>query len=792
MGKFLPYKRSVLYTLVWGLAFLFYGHGYAQEQWKANWLTLPVQDLPDFAVLHARNTFTLTSPPTSLIIDVSAVIRYKLYVNGSYVGQGPANNDLKHYTFDSHDIAPYLRDGENVIGLTVFSLGEMNPLRYQADGIKFILRSTDENLADQLNTGHGKWKLKPNLAYSPTYRGMDFEVISYFAMGGGEKINGNHYPWEWATAATDGTGWMDPTVLHTGDPYGYTHSYGKADISLSPRDLPSMNEEKEIHPIVRKVSGTDDGIKEAWDQKKPIIIPGNSQLTLLLDQTYLTKGHVQFDFSEGKGTSVKVGYAETLFYPDRSQGHRDIIEGKKFIGLSDEYLLDGGEKRVYDQLLPRTWRYIQVQINTGEEPVIWNSYQAYKYIYPFEEVGSFKSPFALHDQIWEVGWRTALLCADETYMDCPYYEQLQYLGDTRIQALISLYVSGDDQLMKNAIRQFAHSISNEGITESRYPSSIEQYIPPYSLFLINMLHDYHMHRDDPDFVAAYLYDIAGILYWFENKIRADGLLGPMPWWSYVDTAEGFEKSSPPGFDTGGSIVMTLQLAYAIEEALILFKEYGKDHLVTHFAALSQKIKESVLEKGWDENRGLVADTEAKDHFSQHGNIFAILSNTLEEEKQAEVFHRIVSEENISRSNIYFRFYLIRAAQKIGNGDYFIQNLDTWEKMLTEGLTTFAEHEQNTRSDCHAWSASPNFEFIHTVAGIQPMEKHYRKVLIAPNPGHLQELEASTPHPLGNIKVRYNFLKKSADITLPKGLEGMFIWRENEFLLSEGRNVVRWK
>jgi len=772
-------------------ACLYSGKSIAQEQWKAHWLTLPVQEFNDFAVMQARNKFSIATPPQSLKIDVSAVIRYKLYVNGFYVGQGPANNDLKHYNYDNYDIAPYLQEGENIFGLTVFSLGEMNPLRYQSDGIKFIVRTDDEDLADLLNTGKGNWKLKVNTAYSPTYRGKDFEVISYFAMGGGERIEGSLYPWEWATYSSDESGWMDPKVLHAGDPYGYTHSYGRADISLSPRDLPPMNEEKEIAPIIRQVSGGNDEMIKAWDQKKPIHIPGHSEVTILLDQTHLTKGHVMFGFSGGKGSTVKVGYAETLFNPDRSQGHRDVIEGKDFIGLSDEYLLDGGEHRVYDQLLPRTWRYIQVRIKTGEDPLVWNSYQAHKFIYPFEEKGSFKSPFTLHDQIWEVGWRTALLCADETYMDCPYYEQLQYIGDTRIQALISLYVSGDDRLMKNAIRQFAHSISNEGITESRYPSSSEQYIPPYSLFLINMLHDYHMHRNDPEFVKAYLYDLAGILYWFENKLQADGLLGPMPWWSYVDTAEGFEMASPPGFDIGGSIVLTLQLVYAMEEALVLFKEYGKDHLVSHFEALSKKTKAVVMDKGWDETRGLIADTEDKSHFSQHANIFAILSNTLEESIQADVFNRIVRENNISQSNIYFRFYLIRAAQKTGNGDYFIRNLDTWENMLAEGLTTFAEHEQDTRSDCHAWSASPNFEFIHTVAGIQPLDKHFGKVLIAPSPGHLKEFEASTPHPLGMINVKYDFGKNAVEITLPKGLEGVYRWKGKEYVIVAGRQKVTW-
>jgi hypothetical protein len=50
-------------------------------------------------------------------------------------------------------------------------------------------------------------------------------------------------------------------------------------------------------------------------------------------------------------------------------------------------------------------------------------------------------------KIFEIGWRTARLCAMETYMDCPYYEQLQYIGDARIQALISLFNSGDEELL---------------------------------------------------------------------------------------------------------------------------------------------------------------------------------------------------------------------------------------------------------------------------------------------------------------------------------------------------------
>ena len=66
-------------------------------------------------------------------------------------------------------------------------------------------------------------------------------------------------------------------------------------------------------------------------------------------------------------------------------------------------------------------------------------------------------------------------------MDTPYCEQLQYVGDTRIQALISYAVAGDDRLARQALRAFDDSRIPEGITRSRYPSSLPQSIPTFSL-----------------------------------------------------------------------------------------------------------------------------------------------------------------------------------------------------------------------------------------------------------------------------------------------------------------------
>src|SRR6185312_8780385 len=119
-------------------------------------------------------------------------------------------------------------------------------------------------------------------------------------------------------------------------------------------------------------------------------------------------------------------------------------------------------------------------------------------------------------QIWKVGWRTAQLCAGELYFDYPYYKQLQYTGDSRIQALISLYVSGDDRLMRKAILDFHDSRTPEGLTQGRYPSNHLQIIPTFSLFWITMIHDYWMLRRDDAFVKQFLPAINEILNWFQQ------------------------------------------------------------------------------------------------------------------------------------------------------------------------------------------------------------------------------------------------------------------------------------
>src|SRR5207244_2506230 len=153
----------------------------------------------------------------------------------------------------------------------------------------------------------------------------------------------------------------------------------------------------------------------------------------------------------------------------------DLVEGRQALGIFDTFTPDGA-RRSFMPLWWRTWRYAELDIQTGAAPLILESLHVHESGYPFQQVARFISNDAQLNKIWQVGWRTALIDAHETYMDSAYWEQLQYTGDTRLQMLISYAVTGDPRLARQAIEAFAESNTEGGLEQGAYPSRSDNVI----------------------------------------------------------------------------------------------------------------------------------------------------------------------------------------------------------------------------------------------------------------------------------------------------------------------------
>jgi alpha-L-rhamnosidase len=408
---------------------------------------------------------------------------------------------------------------------------------------------------------------------------------------------------------------------------------------------------------------------------------------------------------------------------------------------------------------------------------------------------SFSSSDSTLREIWNVGWRTAQLCAGDQFYDTPYCEQLQYTGDSRIQALISLYMSGDDRLMRKSITDFYHSRTPEGLTQGRYPSKRLQIIITFSLFWISMIHDYWMNRKDDAFVKQFLPAVNEILDWYRTRIDQERkMLGPLTWWNFVDWDNFNGWRVPPGAERGNSSIITLQYAFTLNQAADLFKAFDQSAEAEELKFLATELNQSTFMSFFNTEKGLIADTPEQHTYSQHAGIWAVLSGAMPDNEIPKMMKSLIQNKSIGQVTFFYRFYLVQTLKKAGMADLYYGQLTPWREMLKLGLTTFAEKPEPTRSDCHAWSASPNYDFLATICGIMPDAPGFNKVLIKPALGDLTSAEGTMPHPKGLITVKLSRTSKEgilADIQLPEGLTGTFAWKSKLTKLHGGKQSLSY-
>jgi len=752
--------------------------------WTAHWISVPRASQFDYGVYHFRRTFDLASKPASFVVHVTADNRYQLYVNGDRVSVGPARGDLNHWRYETVDLAPRLKAGRNVLAAVVWNYSSDAPEAQITNETGFLLQGdgAPERIVD---TGKS-WKGIADKAYTAAPIPRE-ELAEYFAIGPGDKIDGAKYPWGWEQPGFDDGLWLAARVGQPGAPRDAQDAPSRW--MLEPRSIPAMEETPLRLARVRQADGIHPP-DEFPAKSGHLEIPAHAKARLLLDQSYLTTAYPELLVSQGKGSRVSLRYAESLFLPNkRDKGNRNEIEGKRFRGYGDLFLPDGGVHRLFRPLYWRTYRYVELNIETAGEPLIIEDLRGIYTGYPFERKSRFEGGPEELQKILDVGWRTARLCAHETYMDCPYYEQLQYVGDTRVQALVSLYTTGDARLMRNAIELIDSSRTAEGATYSRAPSRLQQYIPPFSLWWIGMLHDYWMYQDDPAFVRRMLPGVRAVLDFFAARQKENGSLRRVPWWNFIDWTKQWADGVPPTPTDGSSAPLDLQLLLAYRWAAEMEEALGSESVAEDDRDAEDQLRDAIRTLYWSSGRKLFADTPGGDQFSQHTNALAILADVTTGDEAKDLMEQTIEGKSLVQCSIYFRHYLHSALNKAGAGDRYVEMLGPWRTMLERGLTTWAETEDPSRSDCHAWGASPNYELFRTVLGIDSAAPGFRRVIIRPFLGKLSDAAGSIPHPKGEIRVKLslNGSQLDAKVTLPADTTGAFDWHGVKKDLIAGSN-----
>jgi len=777
--------------------------GQAQDlvssEWPARWISVPETGALDYGVYYFRKDVNLPAVPARYLVHVTGDNRYKLYVNETLVSMGPAKGDNTHWNYETVDLAPYLNGGRNVIAALVYNEGPSHPDSQISVFTGFLLQGEAES-AD-LHTD-SSWLCIQDPSYSP----ITPIVKGYYVAGPGEKVDMNCTLSGWNKADADLSAWKSAKEGPAGKPMDVMDAQDFDYHMLRASTLPQME-------------------RTPFALGQSFKVPAHSQKIVLLDNKVLTNAYLYLRMSGGKDARVKIGYAEALYVPDgegpaynltpeqlaqlpeeylsyvlspnvKGKGNRNETEGKVFIGREDVLISNGLKNQEFTTLSWRTFRYVRLLVETADEPLTIEETSGIFTGYPFTLDASLDTDRQDLKDMLEIGWRTARLCAWETYMDCPYYEQLQYLGDTRIQALVTLYNSADDRLVKNFLHLADISRSADGITKSRYPTTIPQHIQPYALSYVYALHDYMMYGKDTQYVMDLLPGAEQIMNYYSRYQLPDGRVKNLPGWNFSDWVNDKPESWHSGVMLRGAdgctSVMDLQYLYALQLMSHMEEVRGNTWLAGEYKAQAGRLAEGVKKAYWNAEKGLFANTAEQDCYSQHSNALAILCGIVEDPKA--MVKILQADESLAQCTIYYKYYLHEAYVKAGFGNDYLNWLDTWRENMAMGLTTWGEDANvyGTRSDCHAWGSSPNIEFYRTVLGIDSDAVAFKRVRIEPRLGDLKEIGGTIPHPSGSITVHYKVKGKGlqAQIELPQGVSGVFVWMGKELPLQEGINQLR--
>jgi alpha-L-rhamnosidase len=762
---------------------------YAPQKWKGSWITHPDIADSDYGVVNFRRTFELKEKPNQFIVNLTADNQYRLFVNGKFVNFGPQLSDVRHWRYETIDLASFLQVGKNVIAVEVINWGTNRFYGIMSTRTALAINGFSPN-TDAANTDGDNWKVYHNKAFRENYPNWVFakDIIGgFYASNPADSVLAEKYPWGWQNLDYDDSKWEKAKWI-----WSVSTNTTSFFWIVEPRNTPLQTSKLERFTKVARNEGVT--VSENFLKgNQPLTIPANTKASFLIDQTYVTIGYPEMKLSGGKNASIRLTYAENMFDAKRQRGNRNDLNGKIMLGIKDTYILDGGKDRMFKPLWLRTFRFIQVEIQTQSEPLILQDYYNVYWSAPLEKIANFQSDHKMYDKIMDICWRTNIICVQDNFLSDAYYEQMQYVGDTRVHALTNMYLTGNDLHFRNALIQFDYSRMHDGNLMSCYPLKGNFGHATYSLIWIDMLWDYMMHRDDRQFLARFVIGIRHVLDGFDVLIKENGIVGDTQWKYFIDWyTEGKKGGMPPNSADGNSAVVTLHYVYTLQRAAEIFNYLGKKEEAAKYTARANEIKTKVYALCFDEKKSVFAEHPEKDFYDQRANIMAVLTDAMPENKQKELISRLVQDSTLSQAGYYYRFNFFNALTKTNTGDLFDEVVKPWYQLVEKGLSTTPERPIHERSEAHPWSTAPAYAYFSVLAGITPNEIGFKSVKIAPAFGILKEMKGSYPHYLGNIEFDFKKTRNGGIegfVTLPKGLKGIFVWQGKTMNLNEGKQKV---
>ena len=757
-------------------------------RYMTNWIWTPdwtADDRLETRIVYFRKRFYLNEVPVSKQIRITADARYKLYVNGYFVQKGPQKPlDLREWFVDTADLAPYLQPGPNVVAAEVLRFPAPDHSAGTPNANDSLLRTeiphlyVEDVVPEQQPVLEGKsgWKcrvIREIRVFSENARPAPIHAQEDVAFPA--ELNG------WKKASFDDSFWPDavPKLL-------FDMPLADAPGNLVPRAIPPMAYEEKRFAAVSAVR-EGGPVRNTWQA----LIAGCGSVTVPAHSTQIVElsagaeecGYLLYAFASGRGARIATLCSECYAYPQPPvrgafgilqqppplKGDRTDAENGQLFGHTSHYTVAGcGTEETPEEYEPfwfRTFRYVQLRIETAEEALTVLDFRFRATGYPLEVHTRFTASDPSFAPIWDISLRTLRRCMHETYMDCPFYEQLQYAMDSRSEILYTYSLSADDRLARQAMEAFRRSQRPDGLVNCDAPTVGSNVIPGFSIYYLLMVHDHMMYFGDPALVRQHLPAIDGILAFFDRSLDASGLVGKIGgklmrarYWSYIDWAGKWDSGVPNAADRGtGSITMeSLLYLYGLQHAAELASFVGRDGLAEEYRIRAETLRAAIRDHCLGLYKGVpvLQDGPGVEEYSVHSQVFAILTGTFSPEEGFAALRASVGDPDLPQASVAFAFYLFRALEACCWYEKTDDLWELWRRMVRDNMTTCVENDTDARSDCHAWASLLCYEMPAVILGVRPAAPGFAKVKLAPQPGRLTEAEGDVITPRGMVHVAW--------------------------------------
>ena len=535
--------------------------------------------------------------PETCQIRITADSRYKLYVNGSFVREGPQKAlDKKEWFVDTADIGTFLTAGSNAVAVEVLRFPAPTLSAFQVRSNDSLYRTEIPHLyIEDIECGHAEddKDIKVVVCGKSGWKCFVNRQLRIFGEGQGAGIQAQ----EEAVGIPELAGWklsgFEDTSWTVAKPKMiFELPFADAPGNLVASTIPPQRHEERNFDRVQAVRESGDlsakQLAASYERMlhggEALEIPPHTVQILELSAGAEECGYLFYAFAGGAGAKVTTLCSECYVYPQPEEinalgeksapvpkkGDRTDSVNGRLEGQVSFYTVGGygtpGQPEEYEPYWFRTFRYIRLTVETADQELCFRTFGYRATGYPldvktrfeisdfgempagetdghFDNAGQKREKKCVHEYeaIWDISVRTLQRCMHETYMDCPFYEQYQYAMDTRSEILFTYCLSADDRLARQAMEAFRRSVRPDGMIASCAPSVNGGVIPGFAIYYIAMVHDHMMYFGDRALVRRHFPAIEGILSFFENHLEDSGIVGKVGgqlfrhrYWSFID------------------------------------------------------------------------------------------------------------------------------------------------------------------------------------------------------------------------------------------------------------------